>query len=131
MSNNIEKELEQHLELNNGFAKWEALKALDYITWLEEKVEKLNNECRKTRRDLLNEITRLEDQLETAKSDAIEEFAEKSNSIIDSLLKKYSVFKKYSVAGFDEFKAICQALRGLQNDIYNLKKEMVGENNAE
>ena len=55
------------------------------------------------------------------KAEAYKEFAEKSNSIIDSLLEKYSV------TDFEEFKAVCQVLRGLRNDIDNILKELVGE----
>ena len=75
--------------------------ALAYIEQLETKVEMLNNECRDTRRDLLNEIIRLEDQLETAKADAVKEFSErlkatfpnnshwvKPREKIDSILKE-------------------------------------------
>ena len=41
MNNNEVKELEQHLERNNGFAKWEALKALSIINCLKAEVERL------------------------------------------------------------------------------------------
>ena len=102
-SNNIKKALEDLVEQATDVVAWHmnrygaeeiritASNVLAYINQLEEKteslekenqqlkfeVEGLNNECRETRRDLLNEIIRLEDQLETAKSDAIEEFAER------------------------------------------------------
>jgi DNA-binding protein H-NS len=112
-SNNIKKELEQHLELNNGFAKWEALKALAYVNHLEAEVERLNNECRKTRRDLLNEIIRLEDQLETAKFEAVEEYAER--------LKEEKCHYTETEHTFD-FDGVTV------EDIDNVKKEMVGDN---
>jgi uncharacterized protein Yka (UPF0111/DUF47 family) len=68
-SNEIDKPTEDGIESITN--------ALAYINQLEAKVERLNNECRETRRDLLNEIIRLEDQLETAKSEAVKEFAER------------------------------------------------------
>ena len=55
------------------------------------------------------------------KAEAYKEFAEKTNNIIDSLIEKYSI------KDFEEFKAICQILRGLKIDTNNLLKEMVGE----
>ena len=47
------------------------------LNHLKTEIERLNNECRKTRRDLLNEIIRLEDQLETAKSETVKELAKR------------------------------------------------------
>lgn len=102
-SNNIKKALEDLVEQATDVVAWHmnrygaeeiritASNVLAYINQLEEKteslekenqqlkfeVESLNNECRETRRDLLNEIIRLEDQLETTKSEAVKEFAER------------------------------------------------------
>jgi hypothetical protein len=56
-----------------------------------------------------------------AKAEAYKEFAEKTNSIIDSIIEKYSI------KDFEELKAICQILRGFKNDTYNLLKESVGD----
>ncbi len=54
------------------------------------------------------------------KAEAYKEFAEKTNSIIESLIEQYSI------KDFEEFKAICQVLRGLKNDTNNLLKELGG-----
>lgn len=56
-----------------------------------------------------------------AKAEAYKEFAEKTNNIIESLIEQYSI------KDFEEFKAICQVLRGLKNDTNNLLNELVGD----
>ena len=73
-------------------------------------INRQKDEIRETRRDLLNEIYALEHQLETAKSEAIKEFAER--------LKE----KQQTFIGHDytcKFIYLC--------DIDNLVKEMVGD----
>jgi hypothetical protein len=120
--NEIKKELETAMKLGDApigknfgciISKLTAKETLAYIEQLEAKVEMLNNECRETRRDLLNEIIRLEDQLETAKSEAVKEFAER--------LKEEKCHYTETEHTFD-FDGVTV------EDIDNVKKEMVGDN---
>lgn len=88
----------------------------------EDKIAEFNSHIRVE--DMLVFASSLEEWLEfcdNLKAEAYKEFAEKTNSIVDSLIEKYSI------KDFEEFKAICQVLRGLKNDIDNLLKELVGD----
>jgi mevalonate kinase len=63
-------------------------------------------------------VRELEEQLATAKSEAYKEFAERLDSVIVRSLELFSINT------CDEFKACCQVLRGVRNDIHNLLKEL-------
>lgn len=152
--------LDVHLDEEQGFKLYVAMSnTLDYINDLEDKSKEfekdydaLENKLKASEAErkfehqrtmyLQGEIEKLkgkhvihidiseqykkecEYEIKTAKSEAIKEFAEKFNRVIDIHLERYSVTE------FDEFMAICQVLRGLQNNIDNLVKEMESENNV-
>lgn len=85
------KDLERHLERNNGFAKWEALKALSIMKSQKVELEKLKmeNEALDDAIYPLPFKTNFDKAIEAAKSDARKEFAEKSEKILIEKYKKY------------------------------------------
>lgn len=84
---------------------------------LKAEIERLQKEMEGWRDTAYHEAS----QCETAKAEAIEELAERFNNIVDEELEKYSL------KDFEEFKAICQVLRGLKIRCSYSVKEMVGE----
>lgn len=70
MIDNEIKTLERHLEINNGFAKHEALKALGIINRLQAEIERLNNDLR-VWKDIAHRET---GYVGIAKAEAIKEF---------------------------------------------------------
>lgn len=119
--NEIKKELEQHLALNNGFAKREALKALSYISQLESKVERLK-ETQVIHIDISEQLKKeCEYEIKTAKSDAVKEFAER-------LKKELSLLRKECRKYLDNNGVF--AIDRVRRKVDNLLKKMGGEDNA-
>lgn len=79
MNNNEVKELEQHLERNNGFAKWEALKALSIINRQKAEIDIL---IRKNER-LKDEVSELRAEVERLQNERIERIRELTRVVYD------------------------------------------------
>lgn len=99
-----------------------SIKHLDCQYAMQEKeIKKLRKTVNKMATNTVKIAEALPKLEEELKTETVKEFEKKINNAIDFQLNRFSEFKK------GEFTIICQILRGLKNNVYNLSKEILEE----